>query len=51
MKKTTLMLLLLPMFWFTQSCDDPKTASKNSAETRVDVMKLSAFHHNSFRGR
>jgi len=40
MKKTILILLLLPLFWFTQSCDDPKTAYKNGAETRVDVMGL-----------
>jgi putative membrane protein len=40
MKKIMLVLLLLPLLWFTQSCDDPKTASKNGAETRVDLMGL-----------
>jgi putative membrane protein len=40
MKKTILMFLLLPLFWFSQSCDDPKNANKFNNETTVDVMGL-----------
>jgi len=40
MKKTILLVLLLPLFWFSQSCDDPKNANKFNNETTVDVMGL-----------
>ena len=40
MKKTILMFLLLPLFWFSQSCDDPKYANTLDNETTVDAMGL-----------
>jgi putative membrane protein len=40
MKKLILSALLVPLLWLSQSCDDPKTANKNAAETTVDAMGL-----------
>lgn len=41
MKTRVLILLLLPMLYLMQSCDDPKNAHKYDNETTVDVMGLS----------
>jgi len=40
MKTRVLILLLLPMLYVMQSCDDPKNANKIDNETTVDVMGL-----------
>lgn len=40
MKTRALFLLLLPMLYLMQSCDDPKNANKIDNETTVDVMGL-----------
>jgi putative membrane protein len=40
MKTRVLFLLLLPMLYVMQSCDDPKNANKYDNETTVDVMGL-----------
>jgi len=40
MKTRVLILLLLPLLYLMQSCDDPKTAHKYDNETTVDVMGL-----------
>src|SRR5579863_4530554 len=40
MKTRALFLLLLPVLYLMQSCDDPKNANKYDNETSVDVMGL-----------
>jgi putative membrane protein len=40
MKARLLFLLILPLLYLLQSCDDPKNANKIDNETTVDVMGL-----------